>query len=564
MRVSAHADWSQPLPAAEFRLQGAHCWEHLSIVADARIDNLSELHRAHGLRGIPSVWEVLARSYLAWGDLFPERLSGDFAIVIGDSRGGRLIAARDPFGVKQLSYRVEGERVWIDNQFRSLIETFDRKPELDDQRIVEYLLGCSESTAATFFRDIRDVAPGHVAIATRSGVTQRRYWIPPVEGSISRKGDRRAYYEEFRRLFVQSVRRRTSSERPVLIHVSGGLDSSSIAGAGDVLMRDGLLMGPSVVGVSAQYTGLSCDETEYVDAMSDHLRYPIQRWNGLASDDADLIDPRLEQPGIRSCFRGGTNGDVSIARVYGSSVILNGTGGDQLGMVSGYVKDLMARRQWSQALSEILFFPDATMSFRFARVKSVLKQSLPPRFVQRVAQSRIKAPKWLTEPFKKTAARILSIDSSWSPARPSALPHVPGTVWSRLVSAQTLQNVSVLNAFANLEGVEYRFPYLDSDLIRHTLTIPSEYWPRPGPYARLHREALASLLPPKVVNRSTKAEFTPAVVNRIRRAESHIDSILQDSRWLSHRYVDQALARRRLARRVRRRFNPRFSAYAIS
>src|SRR6476469_3381405 len=51
--------------------------------------------------------EVLLAAYDRWGDACLERLVGMFAFVLWDARKGRLLAARDRFGVKPLFYHVD-------------------------------------------------------------------------------------------------------------------------------------------------------------------------------------------------------------------------------------------------------------------------------------------------------------------------------------------------------------------------------------------------------------------------------------------------------------------------
>ena len=43
--------------------------------------------------------------YEEWGARFWERLRGMFAVAVWDARRGRLVLARDRFGIKPLYYR---------------------------------------------------------------------------------------------------------------------------------------------------------------------------------------------------------------------------------------------------------------------------------------------------------------------------------------------------------------------------------------------------------------------------------------------------------------------------
>src|SRR5204863_8809240 len=55
--------------------------------------------------------EVVLRAYLEWGESFPERVHGMFALGIWDSRRRKLVLARDRLGKKPLYYFLDGSRI---------------------------------------------------------------------------------------------------------------------------------------------------------------------------------------------------------------------------------------------------------------------------------------------------------------------------------------------------------------------------------------------------------------------------------------------------------------------
>jgi asparagine synthase (glutamine-hydrolysing) len=254
-------------------------------------------------------------------------------------------------------------------------------------------------------------------------------------------------------------------------------------------------------------------------------------------DVADIVDPGLEEPGIRTIFRGGTMGDVAIARTNGASVILSGLGGDQLGTVEGYIKDLISNGKWREAIDELMFFPKANTRSRIRRLTRLTQQFAPAWLLQMRTKMRRRFPKWLTGEMRSLAAELAP------PEVPpiSGVSNVQRYTWKRLMSVETLRNVSMMNVHASLHEMEYRFPFLDKDLILFSLSIPYEAWPRPGAYARLHREALADLLPTEISERMGKAEFTSALVNKVRRASRSIMALFGTD-WASGRYLDREQA----------------------
>ena len=246
----------------------------------------------------------------------------------------------------------------------------------------------------------------------------------------------------------------------------------------------------------------------------------------------------MSEPGIRATFGGGTAGDIGCARRHGSSVILSGLGGDQLGMVDGFVSDMISRGQWRKAASELLFFPGANFTMRARRFRHALRPFAPRSLLRLRARASASVPEWLAEDLRSTA-RDLAVHEA-SPLEQGS--NLARNTWQRLTSGGTLRNVSILNAEATFHGVEYRFPYLDRDLISFVLSMPLECWPRPGTYARLHRQSFASMLPAEIANRWGKAEFTSAVAGGVRKAAPDIQALL-DGDWFSSRYIDRGLAR---------------------
>src|SRR5436190_10470888 len=76
------------------------------LVADARIDNREELLASLRLpRGNHSTdSEIILAAYERWGQDCVDRLIGDFACALWDSRSQALFCARDPMGVRPFYY----------------------------------------------------------------------------------------------------------------------------------------------------------------------------------------------------------------------------------------------------------------------------------------------------------------------------------------------------------------------------------------------------------------------------------------------------------------------------
>ena len=563
MRLLGHIDWSsaRPATAAVRALAGdsigsivedgpraALTASSVELVAaargivlagDARIDNLEDLRTGLRCERGERLAETLIRAYEAWGQAFADHLVGDFAIVLWDGRRRCAVAARDPFGVRPIFYRREGDRLWIASTVAALLPTVEGAPVLDEERVCEHLLWRYRSTEATFFRAIREVPPGFVLTATEGKTSVTRYWRPPAPRAELARDSPEELWSEVRRLFVQAVKRRLQSAHPVVVHVSGGLDSSSIAMAADMLWEEGSAGAPGIIGASQIFPGLACDEEPFIDAVAKAIRFPVEKWDGRRPNLVDLLDPAPEGPGCRMTSTSGQDGDVTIARELGADVILSGFGGDDIMMINGFIRDMIARGEWVNAARAILL--PRKLRASMTRLGRVAGQFLPHRLRQLRTRHRTKVPAWL-EPRWHDTARNVEVEDEPDVNFAS---HVQRLAWTRLGAAQARRAINAMQTNGMTLGYEYRYPYLDRDLVTFILGLPPQALPWAAPQAaRIHREAFRSLLPPEIANRYTKAEFTPAIANRVRQAGSLIEGQLATTEWACQKYVTRDAAAR--------------------
>src|SRR6476619_5144086 len=131
----------------------------VTVVQNGEIYNFADLRRrleraGHTFRtGCDT--EVLVHLYEERGPGFVEELRGMFAIALWDSGAGRLLLARDRFGIKPLYYRRAGEGLAFASELKSLLEDSDFPRDIDPQALSAYLAFNSIPSPLTIFTAAR-------------------------------------------------------------------------------------------------------------------------------------------------------------------------------------------------------------------------------------------------------------------------------------------------------------------------------------------------------------------------------------------------------------------------
>ena len=199
------------------------------VVQNGEIYNYPELRReleraGHELRTRCDT-EALVHLYEDYGLGFAERLRGMFAIAIWDARRGRLVLARDRYGIKPLYYRHVGDELRFASELRAL-----PRGEVDLDALEAFLAFNSIPAPYSIFREVRKLPAGHILVWEDGAVTLERYARPgPAAADELRTGDEAELVEELRARMRDSVRAHLLSDVPVGVLLSGGVDSAALA-----------------------------------------------------------------------------------------------------------------------------------------------------------------------------------------------------------------------------------------------------------------------------------------------------------------------------------------------
>ena len=473
---------------------------------------------------------LLTTAYQRWGADMARRLVGDFAIVVWDWRQRLLLGLRDHVGVKPLYYFTAGSKVAIATDVAVLIELANPPPIPDDRFVIEHLLMEYRSTDRTFWSQVKRLPGGH-ALSARPGHHEVvRYWFPPT-GEFPPKPTGEVH-QELQQLFFAAVERRLDSETPLLCHLSGGMDSSSVTCVADEIYKRGDRRPPLTV-ASALYPGIRCDESEFIRTVTDRVGFQAEGWDARADGISPFIAPSLLGPAMVP----EPSGDMKIATRIGARALLSGLGGDHVFASDGVLEDLAQARSTGSTLFRLVD-PRVSFGLRVRRARFLARRLAPLSIRRRIGsvRGRRRAPTWMLRRWDGLVGD-LAMAGYPDPAHRS-LSSIEGRHWETIGSGSLGLALDIEQHRAAVSGLEFRYPFLDLRLIEYALRVPVQHWPPSAPYARLHREFLAAHLP-KAVTRRPKATFSVGVANRMRLCWPTIRSLFFEGDWLSSRYVDR-------------------------
>lgn len=328
--------------------------ENLVLAYNGEIFNFIELRAQLQLLGSTfrthSDSEVILKAFREWGTDAFARFNGMWAIAIYDRETNRLIVSRDRFGQKPLFFAHTGSDVTFASEVQQLVPLVSGSP--DFHTIQSFLQeGTFESRQRTFFNDIREFPKAHYAIVTAEGAVKfvRYWWYPdgPVQGVTAET------FDQFTDLFVDSVRLRLRSDVPIALLLSGGVDSTVIAGTTQSLS------GAAVPMPAFTYSSEDAeDESRFARQVTSELRWPLV----VRRQDPEPGHYCRRLAGLVKHLGRGHSSPAIVATdclyeavsEHGIKVALDGQGADEL--LGGYetyhpvaIASAIARRKWRDA-----------------------------------------------------------------------------------------------------------------------------------------------------------------------------------------------------------------------
>ncbi len=431
--------------------------------------------------------EVIVHAYEEFGDACVHRFNGMFAFAIWDRRGaGRLVLARDRWGIKPLYYAHVGGTLAFGSEVKSFLELPGFRAELDLDAATEYLTFQNLFGDRTLFAGVRTLPAGSLMTIDGEGAPRMtRWWRPRFEAD----GDRGEawYVTGVRERFEEAVRRQLMGDVPVGSYLSGGMDSGSITAvaARQIPHLHTFTGGFPVAGLGVAEA--LTDERAAAEFMArtmgtEHYTVVVQ------ADDLPRLLPELvwhlEDLRVASSYH-----NYAVARLASRfvKVVLAGAGGDEI--FAGYPW----RYAHAAGTTSLDDFASRYSDYWSILVPDTEKAGLFVGDLARAARGF------------RAADRVREVvDDLGDLARTDPL-HLAMTFEARTY----LQGLFVVEDRVSMaHSLESRVPFLDDDLVNFTSAMPSRYKLRDGVGKRILRKAMRGLIPDEILA-ARKQGFAP-------------------------------------------------------
>lgn len=447
----------------------------------------------------------------AWLEVFradgvkaPNKVQGDFAVAIFEPTGRTFIAV-DRFSIQSLCYQVKDGRLHVAERADELA---DPAAELDPQAIYDYLYFHMIPAPRTVFKGVYRLPAGHYALYANGQLTVAPWWQPHFEES--RRAPLGELKTEFMQILRDSVANQLDQEGATGCFLSGGTDSSTVAG----LLTQ--ISGKPAPAFSIGFEAAGYDEMDYARLAARH--FGVQHHEYYVTPD-DLV---RSIPNVAASYDQ-PFGNSSVlpayycakaARESGVTRMLAGDGGDELfggntryakQRVFGYYEQIpgFIRGNILEPLLTGSSLPGKLPGIK--KAVSYIEQArvpMPDRMQMYNLLSRLGLGEVLNPEF---LAQINPLDSLIQQQQTyracDAKAQVNKMLWYDWKYTLADNDLPKVIGATSLAGVSVDFPLLDDRLLEFSLRLDPELKLKGLTLRWFFKEALRDFLPPEIITK---------------------------------------------------------------
>jgi asparagine synthase (glutamine-hydrolysing) len=338
-------------------------------------------------------------------------------------------------------------------------------------------------------------------------------------------------------VFFKAVKARLRSAFPVASLLSGGLDSSGIVAAASKILADGnrSLITLSAVPMPAAQ-GQVTDEREYIDLFGDRpnlaMRYVSAPGRGPFDDVSRLVETASLCSYSFQHFL--YTALLRAARADGARVVLDGHGGEHSATChpEGYLAELFLAARWPTLARELRCFDrDRRITFAAAR-RQVLKPLFPYPLLRLLNRHRtfsqmVEYPlraDYIQDILGRDVDDIRQQLFQLLALSPSHRRNMARSIQLERGDLRERSHAGMID----YQDVTFSYPYLDKRVLEFSLAVDGRFKYRNGRGRRLLRLGMRNSMPSRILQRMSKAPFSPDYHLRYEASRSSARVQLQD------------------------------------
>jgi asparagine synthase (glutamine-hydrolysing) len=454
--------------------------------------------------------EVLLALYHLKGKDCLKDLDGMFSFAIWDEKKEELFCARDRFGEKPFYYYNDTSQFIFGSEIKQVFAAGVNK-EVNPSMLYNYCAtdryNNSHDLKETFYKNVYQLPHSQSLVIKQNGLIQiEKYW--DIDLKKSNKISINDAIEGFNELLYESISRRLRSDVPIGTSLSGGLDSTTIAGF--ICRKD---QNAKLNTFTASFEGFEKDETKFVKIfkskysnINDHYVSPTS--DELVKDLEKLLFHQDEPIGSTSIYA--QYRVMQLAKQNNVTVLLDGQGADEY--LSGY------DQFWPVRLREMYAKGDSKYLSEKKNVKELtgFEQNIDLNLAMMIKRPGLHKK---IATIKKTLVKGKAMETK-NPLAKSFYSNdlqkkVDDVNWSDLNSV--LYNSLLFDGLQNLlryadrnsmaHSREVRLPFLYHKLVEFVFSLPSEYKMVNGWSKFLLRKSQDNFLPKEICWRKEKVGY---------------------------------------------------------
>jgi asparagine synthase (glutamine-hydrolysing) len=292
--------------------------------------------------------EVIINAYKQWGRDCVKRFNGMWAFCIYDKEKNNFFLSRDRLGVKPLYYIHNDNSFAFASEQKALIKSGLIKAQMNKRALHSYLFSEElENCPKNFFEGITELWPGqNITFDPTTHTFEHSFYFErkKIETNTNEARSDKELIDLTNQHLQNGIRLRMRSDVEVGVCLSGGIDSSVIAG-----MMAKQAKGP-VHCFTLVFKSGATNEEPYARLVSDKIKAKhstsepnVQDFENDLDDLIYALDAPIWNTSTYAQFR-----VMRLAKENGIKVVLDGQGADEL--FAGYHHHYAS--QWDQTLRE--------------------------------------------------------------------------------------------------------------------------------------------------------------------------------------------------------------------